>query len=472
MILLRSAELFRIQLKARMPFRYGIATMTEVPHVFLRLTFDFGGKTHSGLSADHLPPKWFTKDPTRPLAEEIEEMFAVIRAAVGHARAIKAASPFAFWRTLYDAQAAWATGRGLPPLLAQFGATLVERALIDAFCRTEGVNFPTALRENRFGLDLGSIHPELVGTQPADWLPAAPPKEVFARHTVGLSDPLTDEEIPADERVADGLPQSLLACIRFYGLRHFKLKINGETERDQQRLARMAEIFAAECGGDYAFSLDGNESFHEVGVFKDYVTKLRATVGDAAFWAKLLFIEQPWHRKVALSPAIGELAAAWPDRPPIIIDESDGELISLPTALALGYAGTSHKNCKGVLKGAANACLLAQRRQQGQPGMLSGEDLSNVPPVALLQDLVAQVAFGVTSVERNGHHYFAGASQFPVAVQQHLLAHHNDLFKQTAAGWPRLEINGGRIALGSALRAPFGCAGELDLSGIVSESVE
>ena len=34
-------------------------------------------------------------------------------------------------------------------------------------------------------------------------------------------------------------------------------------------------------------------------------------------------------------------------------------LDSLPTALALGYVGTSHKNCKGIVKGIANACLLA-----------------------------------------------------------------------------------------------------------------
>lgn len=466
MITLQRAELFRIQLKARMPFRYGIATMTEVPHVFLRLTFDFGGKTQTGLAADHLPPKWFTKDPNRALGEEIDEMLAVIRAAVTHARTTKAPTPFAFWRALYDAQAVWGAAQKIPPLLAQFGATLVERALIDAFCRTEGLNFATALRENRFGIDLGSIHSELTGTQPADWLPAAPPKEVFARHTVGLSDPLTDEEIPAEERVADGLPQSLVACIRFYGLRHFKLKINGDAPRDRERLARMAEVFGRICASDYAFSLDGNESFRAVGAFADYVRDLQQGIPVPGFWSRLLFIEQPWHRDVALTPAIGELAQAWPDRPPIIIDESDGELTSLPTALSLGYAGTSHKNCKGVFKGAANACLLAQRRRQGQPGMLSGEDLSNVPPVALLQDLVAQVAFGVTSVERNGHHYFAGASQFPAAVQQHLLAHHNDLFNQTAAGWPRLEIAGGRITLSSALRAPFGLAGELDLSGI------
>lgn len=466
MIKLRDAEIFSQPLKARMPFRYGIATMTEVTHVFLQLTFDFDGRVQAGVAADHLPPKWFTKDPQRPLEEEIEEMLLVIRTALGHARATTAATPFAFWRSLYDAQAAWAQAQGLPPLLAQFGVTLVERALIDAFCRVEKTTFPVALRTNRFGVELGAVHPALAGTQPADWLPAAPPSEVFCRHTVGLSDALTDDEIPDDERVTDGLPQSLTACIRFYGLRHFKLKINGETDRDRSRLARMAEIFVAECGGDYAFSLDGNESFHEVGVFKDYVTGLRATVGDATFWSKLLFIEQPWHRKVALSPAIGELAAAWPDRPPVIIDESDAEISSLPTALSLGYAGTSHKNCKGVFKGAANACLLAQRRAQGLSSMMSGEDLSNVAPVAMPQDLVAQACFGITSVERNGHHYFAGLGQFPAALQQQMLARHPDLFVTSAAGWPRLDVKDGRLKLASALDAPFGYAGELNLSAL------
>ena len=57
MITLLDAALSRQQLKARMPFRYGIATMTEVPHVFLQLTFDFDGTTGHGISADHLPPK-------------------------------------------------------------------------------------------------------------------------------------------------------------------------------------------------------------------------------------------------------------------------------------------------------------------------------------------------------------------------------------------------------------------------------
>ncbi len=467
MITLKHAELFRCDLRARMPFRYGIATMTWLPHVILRATFEIDGVTHTGLAADNLPPKWFTKDPTRLLEEEVEEMLLVIRAAVRHARVIRGATAFAFWRELYGAQAAWAAVEKLPPLLSNFGTSFVERALIDAVCRARGATLAWALRENLLGVDLGALQPDLAGSAPCDWLPAKPPMELFARHTVGLSDPLRAAEITPDEYVDDGLPQSLDACIRFYGLRHFKVKINGEAARDRDRLGRMAEIVTEACGDDFAFSLDGNESFRDVVSFENYFRELRGTPALRPLWPRLLYVEQPWHRSVALSPAIGELACTWPDRPPIIIDESDAELASLPTALALGYAGTSHKNCKGVFKSVVNACMLAQLRCDGQPTVLSGEDLANVGPVGLVQDLAAQAVFGVTSVERNGHHYFAGLSEFPAGLQAHALAQHGDLFASHAGGgWPRVAIQAGKVALGSVLRAPFGYGGEPDLSGM------
>ncbi len=470
MIALREAELFRVELRTRMPFRYGIATMTEVPHVILRLTFEIDGALRAGLSADHLPPKWFTKDPARALQEEIDEMLVVLRAAVTNARGMRAANPFAFWRELYDTQMAWAKQRRLPPLLTNFGTSLVERALLDAFCRARGATLASALRENLLAIDLGVLRPELAGTAPRDWLPGAPAAEVFARHTIGLSDPLAANEIAPDEAVHDGLPQALAECIRFYGLRHFKIKINGELARDRTRLAKMAEIFAAECGRDFAFTLDGNESFLTATAFPDYARTLLTAPELASLWPRLLFIEQPWHRSVALSAEVGETLRAWSGRPPIIIDESDAELRSVPDALALGYAGTSHKNCKGVFKSVANACLLAWRRSQGQPGLLSGEDLSNIGPVALLQDLAAAAALGVTSIERNGHHYFAGLAQFPASWQAHLLAHHGDLFVRHAdESWPRLNVRGGKIALGSVNAAPFGVAPGLDLAVLPAE---
>ena len=451
-----------------MPFRYGIATMTDVPQIIARLTFEIDGAAETGLAADLLPPKWFTKDPQRALGDEVDEMLRVIDAAVAAARSLRAATPFVFWRELYSAQAAWAAGESLPPLLANFGTSFVERALIHAVCRRHRAGLAGALRTNLFGLELGALHPALAGMAPADFLPAVPPAEIFARHTVGLSDPITAADLPAGERLADGLPQTLDEVIRAYGQRHFKIKINGEAARDRDRLERMAAVLTRECRGGFAFSLDGNESFRDVASFRDYFRGLQAAPSLAVLWPHLLYVEQPWHRAVALSPAIGELARAWPERPPVIIDESDADLASLPSALELGYAGTSHKNCKGVFKSVANAGLLARRRAAGLPAVLSGEDLGNVGPLSTLQDLAAQAALGVTSVERNGHHYFTGLAQFPRALQAHALRHHADLYVRMADGVPRLDIRDGRLALGSVNAAPFGVPGDVDLSGIAA----
>ena len=60
----------------------------------------------------------------------------------------------------------------LPPLLASFGASLLERAILDAICRMHGVSFAAAIRTNVFGIVAGDVHRELAGLQPADWLPA------------------------------------------------------------------------------------------------------------------------------------------------------------------------------------------------------------------------------------------------------------------------------------------------------------
>ena len=93
---------------------------------------------------------------------------------------------------------------------------------------------------------------------------------------------------------------------------------------------------------------------------------------------------------------------------------------------------------------------------------MSGEDLCNTGPVALLQDLAMMAALGIESVERNGHHYHAGLSQFPAAVQESVLRRHEDLYCRSPLGWPTLRVNDGRLALGTINGAPFGVGFELD----------
>jgi hypothetical protein len=71
-------------------------------------------------------------------------------------------------------------------------------------------------------------------------------------------------------------------------------------------------------------------------------------------------------------------------------------------------------------------------------------------------------ALGIESVERNGHHYHAGLSQFPEPVQRSVLRLHGDLYQSSPAGWPTLRVEEGRLNLDSINKSPFGVGFELD----------
>ena len=455
-----------LNMRTRIPFRYGIVTMTTAPHLFLRAEVEVDGRRQVGIAADHLPPKWFTKNPDTPYRDDVAEMLEVIGTACDIARATpRAETVFDFWWQVYQSMSAWGGGWAKPPLLTHFGTSLVERAVIDAFCRAEGTTFAKAVNRNWLGVDLGRWQPELAGAQPRDLLPAEPLRSIVARHTVGLTDPLTDADIAPAEQVDDGLPHSLEAGIRAYGLRHFKIKLCGDPARDLDRLRRTADVLdRAVPGGDYAHTLDGNENFKEVGPFRVLWEALAGDPALTSFLSKLIFVEQPLHRGVALSPGVTEELTRWADRPPVIIDESDGEVRTARQAISQGYVGTSHKNCKGAFKGLANTCLIAHRRRTdpSRTYLISGEDLSNVGPVALLQDLAAVATFGIESVERNGHHYFRGLSMLPGDVQAQVIAAHPDLYRRLPDGTAAAQIRGGRMSTGSVNDAPFGVGFELD----------
>lgn len=460
----RATELFVNDLRTRMPFRYGIVTMTRTPHLVLRLSVEIDGRLQDGLAADNLAPKWFTKDPDTSYHDDLRDMIEVIRHACAAAQAAGAAETvFALWQRVYAAQQAWATPRGWPALLWSFGVSLIERALIDAFCRARAISFNQAVWTNVLGVRLEAIYPELAGAQPRQFLAPAPPEKIIVRHTVGVTDPLTDAEIPEDERVADGLPQSLEACIRAYGVFYFKIKLQSDLERDRARLHRIMGLIEGH-GTPFALTLDGNENYHAVAPFRELWESLMADPVIARLLDHLIFVEQPLHRDVALSPATREELLRWAERPPMIIDESDAETGTLAHALDCGYAGTSHKNCKGVFKSIANASLIAHRQHQNPktPLQLSAEDLTNLGPVALLQDLAVVATLGIPHVERNGHHYFAGLSEFPAGMQRDVLAAHSDLYTAHRGGFPAVRIRDGRLQIGSVVAAPFGRACEID----------
>ncbi|HEX2749938.1 MAG TPA: enolase C-terminal domain-like protein, partial [Verrucomicrobiales bacterium] len=444
----------------RFPFRYGIASMTRAPHVLVQATVECDGRVVRGVSAETWVPKWFVKNPDTSYDEDLPDMCRTLQhaadAAMGPEEAL---SFFHWWREVYAAQSDLAGTPGIPPLLAHLGTAMVERAVCHALCQARKCSIHTLWRENLAGIDFAGIRRETAGLVPADVIPAAPAERLIVRHTVGLADPLTDSDIAAP--LNDGLPHSLEENIRAFGLTHFKIKLAGNRESDTARLDALAFLLPAGA----KFTLDGNENYPDIRVFREHWNHWMTRPHLAAWLEQgLLLVEQPLHRDSSLQASTGEALESWAKHPPFIIDEADASLNDLPRALALGYAGTSHKNCKGLTKGLANRALL---HRHGLGSILSGEDLSNIGPVALLQDLAVMAALGIPHIERNGHHYFRGTGMFPAETGRSLLTAHPLTWMQMPDGTVALRIVEGAIQAGSIAGAPMGLTGGEVIAGFV-----
>jgi len=443
----------------RLPFRYGKACLTRCPQAVLCAEAEVEGKLQRGYSGDCLPPSWFDKSPGKSFRQQIDEMLAVIALAEQVYRdELTTPRPFfPAWRAAHAQVHQASAARGWAPLLASFGSSMVERAVLDALCRSAGMPFARAVRENVFGIVAGEIFPELAGCKPADWLPREPRQTIYVRHTVGLVDPLTAADIPPAERLNDGFPQALEEYVVQTGLGYFKIKVSNDLARDLDRLRQIAAIVERHRGADYRVTLDGNEQYQQAHEFDRLIDAIRAEPELATFWRKVLVVEQPLDRSIALTHehtrGIRELSAT----KPVIIDESDGALESYEQAIALGYRGVSSKCCKGVVKSLLNAGLTWLHNGRAAAGdfVMTGEDLCTVGIVPVQSDLCLVATLGLEHVERNGHHYHRGLSYLPPSQQAAALAAHADLYAERGGSVaPRLLD--GQFRIGSLQCPGFG----------------
>ena len=124
----RRIDFYRTDMQTRFPFRYGIASMAELPQLMVHADVEIDGQHCSGVAADGLPPKWFTKDSTTDYQDDdLPAMLQVIRHAADLAIGLDwQPSLFQWWWELYKAQQAWARDQAVAPLLAGFGSSLME----------------------------------------------------------------------------------------------------------------------------------------------------------------------------------------------------------------------------------------------------------------------------------------------------------------------------------------------------------
>lgn len=458
-------RLYERDIRLRMPFRYGMVTLTEAPQLFARARIRLeGGGASWGNAAEMLAPKWFDKNPALSNADN----FAQLRTAVAEARALYLGdgaprTAFGLFAAHHRAQLGRCAARGLNPLVAGFGPALLDRAVLDALCRVSGVSVYDAVRANLPGVTAGGLAPDLEGFALDEFLASLRPRDrVHARHTIGLVDPIGTADQRSEERVGDGLPETLEEVIRAYGHRYFKIKVGGDPRADVERLTAIAAVLDRIPGG-YQATLDGNEQYREVDGVLELWDRMETTPALARLLASILYIEQPLARQVALARNVRPVGA----RRPVIIDESDAALEAFVTARECGYRGVSSKTCKGLYKSLLNLarCHLWSQAEGRGAYFMSGEDLTCQAGVAVQQDLALVALLGLEHVERNGHHYVNGMAAAPPAEQAAFRAAHPDLYRVSDHA-VRLHIEGGELAIGSLACPGLAVAADPDWSSM------
>ena len=437
----RSVEARVRPVRLRLPFRFGAATLTACPQIFVRVRLDDAAGT-TGWAAEMMVPRWFDKRPQRSAGRNVEDLALAARQAADAYTGDASATAFGLYQRHQAALAAAGTAAGLTELSTGFGQALVDRAIVDALCRANDVSFFDAARANLFGI--GDVA-DLPGWDWDAWLAAREPlRRVEARHTVGLLDDI-DSLAGGD----DGLPVSLRAVIRRYGQRSFKIKLGGEPEADLARLRAVLGVLDAEAGA-FRYTLDGNEQYADPAALESLLRGLQGLPPP-------LYLEQPLPREQSFTGVLPEdFGLAF------LLDEADGTPDAFARGRRCGWTGVSSKACKGLWKALLNRARCdAWNGDEGYPRyFMSAEDLTCQAGIAVQQDLALVSLLGIPHVERNGHHYGGGFGVAPAAERAAFVQAHGDLYD--AAG--HLRIVDGRIALGSLFAPGFAHTADPDWS--------
>lgn len=293
----------------------------------------------------------------------------------------------------------------VPKLCTLVTASPIDAALHDAYGKVNGINAYDGLSAEWMNHDLARyLNADFKGEHLDRYTLREPKPRMPLYHLVGALDPLSDAEI--DQRLDDGLPETLPEWIRADGLTHLKVKLNGDDLAwDVDRVCGIHAVTAetqAERGvSDWAYSLDFNEQCRDVGYLLDFLAQIREKSGGA--FERVAYIEQPTARDLRANPENKMHEAA--GIRPVVIDESLEDFESLLLARDLGYSGVALKTCKGQ-----SQALLMGAAAEKYGMFLCVQDLT-CPAASFLHSagLAARVP-AVTAIEGNARQYCPGAN--------------------------------------------------------------
>jgi L-alanine-DL-glutamate epimerase-like enolase superfamily enzyme len=293
----------------------------------------------------------------------------------------------------------------IPKLATLVAASPFDAALHDAFGKVHGLNCYKTYGPDFMTHDLGHyLGPDYAGETLDRYVTPEPKPRMPLYHLVGALDPLTDADI--QQRINDGLPETLGEWIKADGLTHLKIKLNGDDLAwDVNRILgvnRVAEEVQRQRGvTEWFYSLDFNERCPNVA----YLLDLLRQVNDQApaGYNRIQYVEQPTARDLKANSANKMHEAA--KLRPVVIDESLIDLESLYLAREMGYTGVAFKACKGQTQ----TLLLAAAAQK--LGLFRCVQDLSCPGASLIHSAgIAAHIPGVAAIEANSRQYCPAAN--------------------------------------------------------------
>ena len=192
----------------------------------------------------------------------------------------------------------------IPPLCSLVTASAFDAAIHDAFGKVHGLNCYHTYGPEFMTYDLAHyLGPEYKGEFPNRYVSQEPKPRMPLYHLVSAIDPIEDSDIT--RRINDGLPETLPEWIRFNGLTHFKIKLNGDDRKwDVERVLcvdRVVTQTQKQRGvRDWVYSLDFNEKCPNVEYLLDFLREVKQK--SPGGYERIQYVEQPTARDLKGAP--------------------------------------------------------------------------------------------------------------------------------------------------------------------------
>jgi L-alanine-DL-glutamate epimerase-like enolase superfamily enzyme len=291
----------------------------------------------------------------------------------------------------------------IPKLCTLVAASPFDAAIHDAFGKINNLSCYQTYGPDIMPRDLAHyLNADFKGEHLSSYVLPKPKPAISMFHSVGGTDAVLPSEL--QQRLNDGLPETLAEWITYNGLTHIKIKLQGEDLKwDIERTVNIDRI-ATETRPktDWRYCVDFNERCPNVEYVLEYLRKVKELTPQG--FVRILYLEQPTARDLKANRRNLMHEAA--KLRPVVIDESLTELESLLLARDMGYTGVALKACKGQ----SQAMLMAAAAQKYKM-FLCVQDLT-CPGAALIHSAgIAAHVPGVTGIEANARQYMPAANK-------------------------------------------------------------